>query len=234
MSQGMKAWEPEPKQFVVRFRCGCEVRFPANGRREYIKCDMANGCFFDEALADLALTSQDKPSTQAGLYREGVTWGWSTILEGGTEVHRSFTSGIVEMQDRVGVPDKFLVQRSPAPGCKLTGRLAGVGEALAETSGSHEVAARPRRPEMITKQELIAVVELCWAAASEARTSGMPMVMAKIDDPTYHIPAEITNSTRMQTFFCLLNAMAPRPEQSYLARYKVEEPRESWQQREDG
>lgn len=67
------------RQFVTRFKCGCCVRWEAVDNHYDIelakwscsKCDMANGCFYDEELLQVAVDNRNAPSE-----RTDVEWGW--------------------------------------------------------------------------------------------------------------------------------------------------------------
>lgn len=155
MSQGMKEWEPEPRQFVVRFKCGCCVRFPeisvdfANQEalrkvREHVKCDMVNGCYFSEELVQVALEDRIGPSED-----RDVEWGWehaATLavkptdeIKVAPEILADAAAGIPRLATVWHDVSEAIIKASyvpPAFGCKLT---------LEEAKRSHRCRVCGRR-----------------------------------------------------------------------------------------
>ena len=147
MSQGMKAWEPEPRQFVVRFKCGCCVRFPERlGNREHVKCDMVNGCYFNEEAVKFALRNKDDGKlVESSDHRvQHVTWGWERNFTAKDVVDAMVYADIEPTEMRCDVWPEILADAAagiprqvvssgtidteailnagktrPAPGCKL-------------------------------------------------------------------------------------------------------------------
>lgn len=86
----------------------------------------------------------------------------------------------------------------------------------------------------VDKQQLVKLIELCWAAASEAKITGdTPMKMSdgvlirtQQDGTTLVVPDPAWNSVRLTVFYNLLNNLIPKNMQGNM---HVEEPKEPWQ-----
>ena len=81
----------------------------------------------------------------------------------------------------------------------------------------------------MTKQQLVAIVDLCWSAACEARLHGVPSVLFQNtlthpDGTT--TPNVVVDTLRVSTYFSLLSAMLPK---NFSSSVEIQEPKEPWE-----